>query len=150
MYAWIQSHEVLLWWLGSASLLVFLGSLIVIPILVARIPADYFTRAKVPKDSFIYRHPLLLLAGLLVKNAFGVMFLLAGIAMLVLPGQGILTMLIGLSLMNFPGKQKLEIWLIRQPAVYKAINWIRARAHQAPLALPEEEKAGDIPPTPLS
>ena len=67
-----------------------------------------------------------------------VLFVIAGITMLALPGQGILTILIGISLMNFPGKRKLELRIIGQHTIYKAVNWIRAKAHKPPLQLPPE------------
>lgn len=138
LITWIESHEVLVWSLGVSSVVMFFGTLLVIPILVARIPADYFTRKQRPEDSFLARYPMLRLFGLIIKNIFGFIFLLAGILMLVLPGQGILTMLIGISLMNFPGKRQLELKIIRQPTVYRAINWMRAKAHKPPLQLPRQ------------
>ncbi len=48
MYEWIQIHETDFWGLGLLSVLTFFGSLIVIPILVVRIPEDYFARSKPP------------------------------------------------------------------------------------------------------
>lgn len=43
-----------------------------------------------------------------LRNVLGAILLVAGIAMLVLPGQGVPTILISLGLMNFPGKYRLE------------------------------------------
>ncbi|MFO1351117.1 MAG: PGPGW domain-containing protein [Gammaproteobacteria bacterium] len=140
MLEWLRDHETWMWWLGASSLIAFLGSLIVIPIIVNRIPADYFMR---PRHAHVERrHPLLRWLVLILKNCFGVLFLLAGIAMLVLPGQGILTILIGLTLLNFPGKHALEVRIVSQPAVLHAINWMRAKTHHPPLRLP----ARDAPP----
>jgi len=138
LYSWIQANGNLLWALGISSVLMFVGSLILIPILIARIPADYFTREQRPEDSFFGRHRLMRLIGLIVKNMFGLIFIIAGIAMLALPGQGVLSILIGISLMNFPGKRKLELRIISQRAVYKAVNWIRAKTNKPPLQLPPE------------
>ena len=135
---WIAGHETLLWWLGAVSILTFVGSLVAIPWLVARIPADYFTHQDRPSLPFFGRHPLVRLAGLVAKNVLGVAFLAAGLAMLVLPGQGILTILIGVSLLNFPGKRVLELSVIRQPTVHQSLNWIRQRAGSPPLKLPPE------------
>ncbi len=133
---WIGSHETLLWWLGAASVLTFVGSLIAIPWLVARIPADYFTHEGRPSLPFFGRHPLVRVTALVAKNVLGMAFLAAGLAMLVLPGQGILTILIGVSLLNFPGKRGLELSVIRQPTVHQSLNWIRQRAGSPPLKLP--------------
>jgi hypothetical protein len=55
--------------------------------------------------------------------------------MLVLPGQGVLTILAGITLLNYPGKRRLELWLVRRPAIHRAIDWIRRRAGRAPLEL---------------
>jgi hypothetical protein len=69
--------------------------------------------------------------------------------MLLLPGQGILTILIGLMLLDFPGKRRLERRLVQQPSVWRAINWMRAKAHQPALELPAPETTapGDRPET---
>ena len=85
------------------------------------------------------RHPLLRTVGAVLKNVTGVVFLLAGIAMLVLPGQGILTMLIGVSLMDFPGKRRLEARLVSQRVARQAINAIRRRFGKPPLILAPED-----------
>ena len=80
-------------------------------------------------------HPVLRLAGLIVKNVVGAVFLLAGLAMLFLPGQGILTMLIGISLLDFPGKRKLEAKIVGQHTVLQALNAMRAKFDKPPLTL---------------
>jgi hypothetical protein len=82
---------------------------------------------------------LLRLAFLALKNLFGGVLVLAGVAMLVLPGQGILTILVGLMFLDFPGKFALERRLARQPPVLRAINWIRARGGRKPLEMPRGE-----------
>ena len=71
-----------------------------------------------------------------IKNVAGLIFLLAGIAMLVLPGQGLLTILIGVSLLDFPGKRRLELYLVQKRPVLRAINWIREKAQRPPLIVP--------------
>jgi hypothetical protein len=70
---------------------------------------------------------------LTVKNTLGGCLLVAGIFMLVLPGQGILTILAALALLDFPGKRKLEMSILHRPAVLKSINWLRRRAGREPL-----------------
>ena len=77
------------------------------------------------------------------------LMVLVGVAMLLLPGQGILTILIGLMLLDFPGKRGLERRLVQQPAVWRAINWMRAKAHQPALELPTAETTapGERPET---
>jgi hypothetical protein len=136
MFDWVRGHEVLLGWLSAASALMFFGSLIAVPWLVIQIPADYFICRRHWVDRWQIRHPLLRVMLLIIKNVCGLVLVLAGVAMLVFPGQGILTILIGLMCLDFPGKFALERWLARQPRVGRAINWIRAKAHRPPLEVP--------------
>jgi hypothetical protein len=133
---WLQTYQPLLWWLGALSIVTFLGTLIVVPLLIVRIPADYFLRDKQQLTDGRRQHPLARLFSFVLKNFLGLIFVLAGIAMLVLPGQGILTILIGLMMMNFPGKHALEQRLVQQPTVLGALNWMRAKANQPALIVP--------------
>ncbi len=119
---------------GALSGLMFVGSLIAIPLILIRLPSDYFDE-RVPRTWMKDHHPVLRWMGLVIKNIVGLIFLLVGLAMLVLPGQGILTMLIGISLMDFPGKRRLEATMIGQPVVLKAINSIREKCGIPPLIL---------------
>jgi len=117
------------------SILFWIGTLIVVPIVVVRLPADYLTN----EESASLRHripPAWLYPYLIVKNIFGVVFILAGLAMLVLPGQGILTLALGLALINFPGKHRLIQRILGQRRVLSAINRLRARAKKPPLEKP--------------
>jgi hypothetical protein len=68
------------------------------------------------------------------------MLILAGIAMLVLPGQGTVTILIGLALTNFPGKYALERRIASQPAVRATLNKIRGLAGCSPLRFQDEDE----------
>lgn len=120
--------------LTVTSVVGFIGSLIAIPLILVRLPPDYFD-TRVPRYWMKDHHPVLRVIGLAAKNVIGVVFLLAGFAMLFLPGQGILTMLIGISLMDFPGKQQLEAKLVGQPTVLSAINAMRKKFHKSPLML---------------
>lgn len=78
---------------------------------------------------------MLRLLGLILKNVIGVVFLLAGFAMLFLPGQGLLTMLIGISLMDFPKKRQLEAKMVGQPTLLSVINGMRRQFDKPPLTL---------------
>jgi len=139
---WVAEHEALLGWLSAASVLMFFGSLIAAPWLVMRIPTDYFVNRQHVADRWRSRHPLVRLGLLAAKNLFGMVLVLAGIAMLVLPGQGILTILVGLICLDFPGKYALEQRLIRQRPVLGAINWMRTKGNRPPLELPGDEGLG--------
>src|SRR5262249_48716926 len=134
--AWLRGHETLLWWLGALSVLMFVGTLVALPLVVVRLPADYFKRDPQHATRHHKQSAVLRLLGLLGKNLLGIVLVCTGVAMLVLPGQGILTILIGLMLLNFPGKRALEQRLVRQPTVLRAMNWMRAKAHQPALESP--------------
>ena len=120
--------------LTVASAVGFIGSLIAIPLILVRLPADYFD-TRTPRHWMKDHHPLLRLVGLVVKNLIGAVFLLAGFAMLFLPGQGLLTMLIGISLMDFPRKRELEAKMVGQPTLLGGINMMRQKFHKPPLTL---------------
>ncbi|MDF0667713.1 MAG: PGPGW domain-containing protein [Nitrospira sp.] len=116
------------------SVVFFVGSLIAIPFILVRLPADFFD-TRVPRNWMENHHPVLRLLGHIVKNAVGAVFLFAGFLMLFLPGQGILTMLIGVTMLDFPGKRKLEARMIGQPAVLSAINNMRQKFGTPPLII---------------
>ncbi len=136
MLQWFKDNEALAWWLGIGSIVMFVGSLLMMPWLAARIPADYFTNEKRPPSPLVRKYPALKWPLLIARNLLGVLLVIAGVAMLLLPGQGILAILLGLMLVNFPGKYRLERWFIRKPKVNKAINWLRRKSHREPLEVP--------------
>ncbi len=135
---WARQNQVLLQYLGVASFVTFLITPLAVWFLILRIPVDYFLpEGDRSADAFRESHPAIRLFILAVKNAAGIVFLLAGLAMLVLPGQGIVTILVGLTLLNFPGKRSLELRIIRQKKVLSAVNWIRSRSGKPGLKVPE-------------
>lgn len=136
---WFAEHELVTWWMFVLSLILFLGSVVAMPLVLARMRADYFVHRDPPDTSWIGRHGLVRVVVLICKNLLGAVLVLAGLAMLVLPGQGLLTILVGVSLLDFPGKRRLELRIVERPRVLAAINWIRARAGSAPLILPSAD-----------
>ncbi len=120
--------------LTVVSVFGFIGSLIAIPLILVRLPADYFD-TRTPRHWMKDHHPLLRLIGLIVKNIVGAVLFLGGLAMLFLPGQGLLTMLIGISLMDFPRKRELEAKMVGQPTLFGVINTVRQKFHKPPLSL---------------
>lgn len=128
---WLAEYQVLLWSLTAVGVVMFIATLIAIPWLLTRLPADYFIRR--PVRDWPGRRPILHLGLVIAKNLLGGILVLAGIAMLVLPGQGLLTILVGIMLLDFPGKRNLERWLIRRRPILNAANWIRAKAGEGPL-----------------
>jgi archaellum biogenesis protein FlaJ (TadC family) len=123
------------------SLLMFVVTLVVFPLVIVYLPEDYFVRDRRDPARQARRHPAVWLTLTVLKNILGAVLILAGVAMLVLPGQGLLTMLIGLTLLNFPGKYALERRLVSRPAVSKALNRIREMAGRERLELPADGEA---------
>lgn len=116
------------------SLVFFVGTLIAIPIILVRLPADYFD-IRIPRPWMENHHPVLRVMGHVVKNVVGAIFLFAGFLMLFLPGQGLLTLLIGLSMLDFPGKRNVEAKIIGQPTILSTVNALRKKFEKPPLIL---------------
>jgi len=127
--SWISKEA----WIGLVvfSVIAFVGTLIAIPAILIRLPPDYFKNHH-HKPWFANHHPVVRAIGLVIKNIAGIIFLLAGFAMLFLPGQGLLTMLLGFLFIDFPGKHRLEQKLIQHTQVLKAINALREKANKPP------------------
>ncbi|MCB1230551.1 MAG: hypothetical protein KDN19_09810 [Verrucomicrobiae bacterium] len=137
MLDWIRLHPALTGWLAAASVVTLIGSAILVPLMIARMRADYFMPDRESEKLFANRHPAIRWTGLILKNLFGVILFVAGVVMLATPGQGVLTIFVGLILMDFPAKRRLELRLIRIGAIHRAIDWIRKRSGREPLQLPE-------------
>jgi hypothetical protein len=134
--AWITDNGTLLGALGLVGVVSLIATVALLPFLVVRIPEDYFRHRQRRHDYARDRHPLIHHGIVVLKNALGLALILAGVAMLVLPGQGLLTLLIGLMLTDFPGKYALEKRIVGQPGVLRAVNWLRQRAGHAPVLAP--------------
>lgn len=133
MVAGLEGWAEGLGWLAAVSALTFAGSLLVIPLVAARIPADYFCAHRRGPTLWRRRHPGLRLMVLILKNVLGLVLFLAGMLMLFLPGQGLLTIFLGIMLMDFPGKYRLEKYIISRGPVLRGINWLRQRSGVPPL-----------------
>lgn len=141
MIEWIKANDALFWWLAAASGVTFVASLIVVPMLVVRIPADYFAHEKRPRSRLDGRSTPVRLMLVFIKNVMGVLLMLGGMAMLVLPGQGLLTLLIGFMLLDLPGKYRFEKWLVSRPRIRSAINWLRRRGGRPALEIERRNAA---------
>jgi hypothetical protein len=135
--SWVEAHQGLLLSLAGLSVLMFVGSLLSLPFLLARIPEDYFTDPQRHAARLKSLHPVVYLSLRLLKNLLGWVLVLAGILMLVLPGQGILTIIMGLVLSDFPGKFALERRLASDRRILCGINWIRRRSGHTPIVPPQ-------------
>jgi hypothetical protein len=135
---WMESNPVWIGKLVALSALIFVAGLVVVPIAVRSMPADYFMTHRPPLASLASKHPVLRISVLILQNLVGLVLLLAGILMVALPGPGILTILVSITLLTFPGKRALELRLVRIGPVLRSINWIRAKAGRGPLILPDQ------------
>ena len=112
---------------GVASAAMFVGSILAIPWLVRRLPADYFVRPP-PRRSL----PVTIL-----RNVVAVVLIALGLAMLVLPGQGIVTVVIGLSLLDLPIKHRALRWLLQRRKIQEGVQRLRAKKGKPPLVIPQ-------------
>jgi hypothetical protein len=123
------------WWIAIASAAMLFATLIAVPLIIIRIPADYFAHSRRSGAEWPRRRPWLRPAWLIAKNVLGCALLVLGSLMLVLPGQGLLTLLIAVALLDFPGKYRLQRWVVTRRGVIRSTNWIRANAGKNPLVL---------------
>ena len=133
---WLAAHGATTGMIVGASVALMLASAALMVVVIARMSPEYFVAPGAPEGSWRSRHPVLRIGARVVKNVLGVVLVLLGIAMLVLPGQGALTILAGILLLEFPGKRRLELRIVRRRPVRLAIDWIRARVGRPPLVLP--------------
>ena len=133
--SWSSSNSDLLFLLGSLSIFILIISVFMMVLIISFLSEDYFKSENRNLISSVQnsRYPLLKLLVLITKNFFGILLLVSGILMLVLPGQGILTIITGLVFIDYPGKYKFERKLLRQKGVINSINWIRSRLSRPPL-----------------
>lgn len=123
----------------AISVLLALVSIVMTPWALLRIPANYF---QTPRPHLLERlkgsnarHATYLVA----KNTLGVFLFIAGVLMLVLPGQGLLTLLISLILMDFPKKAKVERTLLQKTKVITLVNRLRRHYGRPELLVARED-----------
>lgn len=129
---WIQMHEVLLQWMFILSIGTFVVGIFLAGIGIVYLPRDYFSPGYKPFSRKI-SNVFLRRTYLVGKNVIGVLFIMTGVMLLVLPGQGIFTIAIGLSLTDFPGKHRIVGRLTRRGPVLRGANWLRNKAGKCPL-----------------
>jgi hypothetical protein len=117
------------------SVLLFVASLLAVPWVVRRLPPDVLERQDMPalgsQQATFWR-----LTVRLGRNLVGAVLLLAGIAMLVLPGQGLLTIIAAIILLQVPGKWRLVRVVLGYAPVLRTVNRYRTRNGLEPLRLP--------------
>lgn len=126
------SAQQIAWSVGIGAI-ILLATAVGTALFAIYLPADYFTRRRQVWDK---NRSAWQWAVIVLKNLAGVVLIVAGVLMLVLPGQGVLTIIIGLLMLNFPGKRKLVTGLIRRTKVLGSINALRLRFGKPHLELP--------------
>ncbi len=133
---YLSQLKPLMTWLAGISLVTFLTSLLLIPIIIGRLSADIFSRLEAGRINSPGLSPVRILF-LILRNLVAVFLLLSGFIMLFIHGQGLLTMLIGFLLLSFPGKQKIVLQLVRRPGIRKSLDWVRKKQKVPPFQWPE-------------
>ena len=131
MLDWISLLQVLFW----LSVAISVVGTFVMPLLIVRIPADYFSRPSTQPRSSGARNRGWQIVRSAVRNSLALVFFVAGVIMLFTPGQGLLMLVVSLWLASFPGKRDLERRLLSTPGVATVVNKIRQKAGVAPLEL---------------
>jgi hypothetical protein len=132
----LEEYQAILWWSFAASVALFVLTPLAVLWIVVRLPVDYFAAKRRPRDEGPLPSGLRPVV-IVVKNLVGALLVVAGLVMLVVPGQGLLTIVVGLMLLDFPGKYRLERWLATRSQVWRSINWLRRRAGHEELQRPE-------------
>jgi hypothetical protein len=131
----------------SLSLASFIVSVIGVPWFVKRLPEDYFSRSE--QERFGFDTPVRTFGDrclMVLRNVVGAVLVVAGVAMLVLPGQGILTLLVGVFMVDFPGKRRFQRRFLALPIVLKSVNALRERTGEPPLIVEFDEAVPSIIP----
>ena len=133
MLAFFNTHEAFFFWITLIGSVGLIGSLIVVPWILIKIPSDYFYADKRKKCLWGHCPPMIRSLLLIIKNILGVLLVLSGIIMLFIPGQGMLTMIAGIVLMDFPYKYTMMRKIIKNSKILRFINRVRKKANQEPL-----------------
>jgi hypothetical protein len=136
---WIEGHKTLSLGITVGSIVVCLVGLAAIPFVLVRLPQDHFVK---PDPPFLPPPGSGIGAWIwmVVRNLLGVAMLIAGLAMMFLPGPGIVGLILGLSLIQCPYKKKIESYFVRRPFVHETINNLRKKHNVPPLDLPDEQR----------
>jgi len=129
----LQNNQIFVYISGFSTIL-FLLSLLGLSWLISMIPYNYFVDEK--RVSFIkMKNPLMWLLIMILKNAIGLVLILCGILMLILPGQGVLTIITGLIFLDYPGKFRFERLLVKNKLILNSMNWIRRKLDKPDLII---------------
>ncbi len=122
LIGFVAEYHRLLSTVAIISFFICVVGILSIPYVLSAIPENYFDKKEENSHEqwtvwFVIRK--------MFKNILAILLVLAGIAMLFLPGQGLLTLLVGLMLLDYPNKKALERKIISHPKVLRIINQAR-------------------------
>ena len=119
-------------WIGIsvASLCMSICGVLAVPWMVARMPADWFSRPPQTLRGRLRAAPV----ATVTRNGLGLGLVLLGIALLFLPGQGVLTILLGTILTDLPLRDRGLRHVAQRPALARRLQHWRARAGVPPFA----------------
>ncbi len=137
--AFVAAHSVVFGVASAVSLLFLLGMLVLIPVVLVRLPADYFVSTQRRRTGKTRHHPANAALLFAVKNTLGACLIVLGLIMLVTPGQGLLTILAGIAVSNLPGKYRMERWLVTRRPVWRTVTYLRHKAGVPPMQKPDED-----------
>jgi len=133
---WGKAHATLLWCLFGISIAAVLLTPLVAGWIIFKLPKNYFVQEERPRLQSLAKYPALRVVAIIAKNLLGFVLLVAGVMMLIGPGQGLLTIVVSLVLLDFPGKYRLQRWAVTRPHVWRSIQWLRRRAKRPELERP--------------
>lgn len=131
---WFSQNTSIIAALAGFSFLLLTTSLLATPWVLARLPANYFSKPPAIKPRSAKR-----LCASVVKTILGAIMILTGIAMMFTPGPGLVCLVLGMALSEFPGKHRLLKWVVRRPSVFTTLNWLRKKASKPPFVLPASD-----------
>ncbi len=135
--------EPYLGWLAVSSVFTFVLSLVLIPWVISRLSKDCFLRIHL-NDKVSSPPTVGSILLVIFRHCLGIILLLAGLAMLFLPGQGLLTIFLGVLLISFPGKRKFILFLVFRPEVQHSLNWLRKKSGKPPFLWPKRPYDGEV------
>lgn len=134
---WMKAHPTIVdvvSWFSGISLAI---GLVVMPILIVKIPYDYFYKLRPSERWWYTRDPRRWTCGI-IKNTFCFLLLIFGLASMPLPGQGTAITILAIVLSDMPGKRKLILKIMRWRWVLTPINALRRKWKKDPLDIPEK------------
>jgi hypothetical protein len=136
----MEEHPSILFWGGLLSFLTVVLPLTVGPLVLSRLPADYFGPHR-DAERAVSHHPHVRMILSLIRNLFGAALVLFGLVLTVLPGQGIITILAGLTLMDFRAKRRWMRRVLRRRPVRTSVDWMRRKMGSEPFLIEDEPRS---------